>query len=69
MRRTVKGKHYGEITAKAFAVLEALLWTFHNAKSGLCYPGMSESRRRPIALARPSTTRSNPLRPPGCSNG
>jgi DNA-binding MarR family transcriptional regulator len=39
MRPTEKGKHYGEVTAKAFAVLEALLWGFHNAKSGLCYPG------------------------------
>ena len=24
--------------AKARAVLEALLWAFHNAKSGLCFP-------------------------------
>jgi hypothetical protein len=38
MRRTEPGKHYGEITAKAFAVLEALLWGFHNARSGLCFP-------------------------------
>jgi len=38
MRRTEKGKHYGQITAKAFAVLEALLWHFHNARSGLCFP-------------------------------
>jgi Helix-turn-helix domain len=38
MRRTEKGKHYGVVTAKAFSVLQALLWTFHNAKSGLCYP-------------------------------
>ena len=37
-RRTEKGKAYGQITAKALAVLEALLWAFHNAKSGLCYP-------------------------------
>ena len=37
-RRIDKGKTYGEITAKALAVLEALLWTFHNAKSGLCFP-------------------------------
>jgi hypothetical protein len=37
-RRTEKGKAYGDITAKAIAVLEALLWTFHNAKSGLCFP-------------------------------
>ena len=38
MRRTAKGKHYGAITAKALAVLEALLWGFHNARSGLCFP-------------------------------
>jgi hypothetical protein len=29
---------YGVVTAKALAVLEALLWAFHNAKSGLCFP-------------------------------
>src|SRR5450432_808541 len=38
MRRTEKGKHYGAITAKAYAVLEALLWGFHNCRSGLCFP-------------------------------
>ena len=38
MRRTEKGKHYGAITAKAYAVLEALLWGFHNARSGVCFP-------------------------------
>src|SRR5271166_5263449 len=38
MRRTEVGKAYGAITAKALAVLEALLWGFHNAKSGLCFP-------------------------------
>ena len=38
MRRTEPGKHYGAITAKALAVLEALLWGFHNARSGLCFP-------------------------------
>jgi hypothetical protein len=26
------------LTAKALAVLEALLWGFHNARSGLCFP-------------------------------
>jgi hypothetical protein len=39
MRPTEKGKAYGVVTAKAFAILKALLWAFHNAKSGLCYPG------------------------------
>jgi Helix-turn-helix domain len=37
-RRTEKGKAYGQLTAKALAVLEALLWAFHNAKSGICFP-------------------------------
>ena len=37
--RTDKGRAYGVVvTAKALAVLEALLWGFHNAKSGLCFP-------------------------------
>ena len=38
LRRTEPGKHYGAITAKALAVLEALLWSFHNARGGLCFP-------------------------------
>src|SRR5271165_3843965 len=38
MRRTQAGKAYGAITAKALAVLQALLWAFHNAGSGLCCP-------------------------------
>jgi AraC-like DNA-binding protein len=37
MRRTEKEKHWGQVTAKAL-VLEALLWGFHNARSGLCFP-------------------------------
>ena len=37
-RRTEKGRAYGVVTAKALAVLEALLWAFHNAKNGLCFP-------------------------------
>ena len=36
--RTEAGKHYGIVTAKALAVLDALLWGFHNAKSGQCDP-------------------------------
>jgi hypothetical protein len=38
MRRTEPGKHWGAVTAKALAVLEALLWGFHNASKGLCFP-------------------------------
>jgi hypothetical protein len=36
--KTKKGQHYGAITAKDCDVLEALLWLFHNCKSGLCFP-------------------------------
>lgn len=32
------GQHYGEITAKALAVLRALLWDFHSGATGLCFP-------------------------------
>jgi hypothetical protein len=38
MHRTVEGKHYGVLTAKFVAVLGALLWGFHNAQSGRCFP-------------------------------
>jgi Helix-turn-helix domain len=37
-RRTEKGRAYGVVTAKAVAVLEALLWLFHNKVSGWCFP-------------------------------
>ena len=38
MHRTGEGKHYGVLTAKFVAVLRALLWGFHNAQSGRCFP-------------------------------
>ena len=38
LRRTEPGKHYGAITAKTMDVLRALLWHFHNARGGLCFP-------------------------------
>ena len=38
LRATEPGKHYGPLTAKTLAVLEALLWGFHNSKSGQCMP-------------------------------
>jgi hypothetical protein len=38
MRRTEKGKHNGQVTAKALAVLEALRWGHHNAKPEPCFP-------------------------------
>ncbi len=39
-RRTEARKHYGALTAKALAVLEALLWQFHNARTGICFPSL-----------------------------
>lgn len=39
LRKTEPGKHYGHLTAKMLDVLRALLWHFHNAHSGLCFPG------------------------------
>ncbi len=41
-RKTEARKHYGALTAKALHVLEALLWTFHNAKNGLCFPSIDK---------------------------
>ncbi len=32
------GQHHGPITRTSMDVLEALLWKFHNAKTGLCFP-------------------------------
>lgn len=46
VRRTEKGKAYGDVTAKALAVLETLLWGFHNAKSGLCFPSYEKVAER-----------------------
>jgi hypothetical protein len=39
---TEKGKHYGLLTAKCRDALEALLWSFHNARSGLCFPSLEK---------------------------
>jgi hypothetical protein len=54
-RRTEKGRAYGAITAKALAVLEALLWAFHNARSGLCFPSY-ETIAEAAGCARSSIT-------------
>ena len=36
--KTEKGKAYGAVTAKYLAVLDTLLWGFHNAVTGRCFP-------------------------------
>ena len=38
MQATEKGKHYGVVTAKTYAVLCALLTQFHNGGTGRCFP-------------------------------
>jgi hypothetical protein len=43
MRRREKGKAYGPIRAKTLAVLEAFLWSLHNAKTGLCFPSIEKN--------------------------
>jgi Helix-turn-helix domain len=45
-RRTEEGKHYGIVTAKFLAVLDALLWGFHNAHSGRCFPSYERIAER-----------------------
>ena len=35
---TEEGKHYGILTLKFVEVLKALLWGFHNAATGKCFP-------------------------------
>ncbi len=38
MRRRGKWRAYGAVTAKAYQVLAALLYQFHNSKTGMCFP-------------------------------
>jgi hypothetical protein len=45
-QRTEKGKHYGELTDKFVAVLDALLWGFHNATTGRCFPSYEAIMQR-----------------------
>jgi hypothetical protein len=37
-RHKQPGQHHGPITRAIMDVFEALLWGFHNSKSGLCFP-------------------------------
>jgi hypothetical protein len=46
-RRQEKGKAYGAVTAKALALLTALLWRFHNTASGKRFPSY-EATPRPL---------------------
>lgn len=44
--RTEKGKHYGVLTDKFLTVLRVLLWDFHNAGSGRCFPAYESIAER-----------------------
>jgi hypothetical protein len=70
-RRIEKGRAYGLVTAKALAVLEALLWGFHNAKNGLCLAseGASPKLQTFNTLRRMSTIFSAYTRENGASPG
>ena len=37
-RHKVEGQHKGPITRAFIEVLEAMLWGFHNSRTGLCFP-------------------------------
>jgi hypothetical protein len=57
MRRDARGRHYGAVSAKAYAVLCALLWGFHNSRDGRCFPSLeriaarADCARSTVALA------------------
>ena len=38
-RHRQPGQHKGPLTRAFLEVLEALLWGFHNSRSGVCFPG------------------------------
>ena len=40
------GQHRGPLTRAFIEVLEALLWGFHNSKTGLCFPSYEEIARK-----------------------
>ena len=47
LKPTEKGEHYGRLTPKYLEVLRVLLWEFHNAITGRCFPSYEASWRRP----------------------
>jgi hypothetical protein len=56
-RQRQPGQHRGPITRAFLDVLDALLWGFHNSRSGVCYPSYeaiaakAECARRTVAEA------------------
>ena len=45
-RRKARGRAYGEIGAKALAVLEVMLWGFLNDRDGRCFPSYEKIAER-----------------------
>jgi hypothetical protein len=47
-----EGQHRGPITRAYMEVLQALLWGFHNSKTGLCFPSYEGNSREGKMLPR-----------------
>src|SRR4051794_24979385 len=45
-KQTEAGQHYGILTLKFVEVLKALLWGFHNAMTGRCFPSYESIAER-----------------------
>jgi hypothetical protein len=43
-RHRQRGQHHGPITRAYMDVFEALLWGFHNSKTGCCFPSYEAIR-------------------------
>ena len=56
-RNRQPGQHKGPITRAFLEVLEALLWGFHNARTGCCFPQLRGDRRQGRVLPRYRRTR------------
>jgi hypothetical protein len=52
MRATEKGRHYGQVTAKAYAIFAALLMQFHNCRDGRCFPAYEAIAEAAVACRR-----------------
>ena len=65
-RNRQPGQHKGPITRAFLDVLRALLWRFHNAHTGRCFPHMRPSPARRGAAEIPSMRRSRCWSSPAC---
>ena len=65
-RHRKEGQHQGPITWAFFRVLKAMLWEFHNSRTGHCFPSYeSHCREGANAAGIPSMKQSTPWRASG----